>query len=82
MGTKDGKSPVYCIVGTSTDGLQPDNLIASGADVVYSQTLMAVIGALALEQGSAVANRIAKEKILLPLGLRRDMRELKDSTPS
>lgn len=49
---------------------QQDNLEASGSDLVYSQALMAVIGALALEQGSAVANRIAREKVLFPLGLK------------
>ena len=49
---------------------QPDSLSASGADMVYAQAVFAVIGALALEQGGAVANRIAKEKILEPLGLK------------
>ncbi|KAK5056668.1 hypothetical protein LTR84_012200 [Exophiala bonariae] len=52
-----------------------DNLEASGSDLVYSQALMAVIGALALEQGSAVANRIAREKILFPLGLKEATNE-------
>lgn len=54
---------------------QQDNLDASGAALVYSQALMAVIGALALEQGSAVANRIARERVLLPLGLKSGMKE-------
>ncbi|KEF54924.1 uncharacterized protein A1O9_09367 [Exophiala aquamarina CBS 119918] len=51
----------------------PDNLESSGSDLVYSQALLAVIGALALEQGSAVANRAAKERILIPMGLRVNM---------
>jgi len=49
-----------------------ERLQASGADLVYSQALLAIIGALALEQGGAVANRIAKERVLVPLGLKRD----------
>jgi large subunit ribosomal protein L15 len=55
--------------------MQPNNLDASGADLVYSQALLAVIGALALEQGSAVANRMARERILLPLGLKEGINE-------
>jgi len=54
--------------------LQPERLNASGADLVYAQALLAIIGALALEQGSAVANRIAKERVLVPLGLRKEAR--------
>ncbi|EXJ93500.1 hypothetical protein A1O1_01892 [Capronia coronata CBS 617.96] len=50
----------------------PERLQASGADLVYAQAVLAIIGALALEQGGAVANRIAKEKVLVPLGLKRD----------
>ena len=42
--------------------------------MVYAQALLAIIGALALEQGSAVANRIAKERVLVPLGLRKEAR--------
>ncbi|KIX09720.1 uncharacterized protein Z518_00801 [Rhinocladiella mackenziei CBS 650.93] len=50
----------------------PERLEASGATLVYAQALLAIIGALALEQGGAVANRIAKERVLVPLGLKRD----------
>ncbi|EHY55208.1 Large ribosomal subunit protein mL57 [Exophiala dermatitidis] len=50
----------------------PERLQASGADLVYAQAVLAIIGALALEQGGAVANRIAKERVLIPLGLKRD----------
>ncbi|KAL6243555.1 hypothetical protein RBB50_009548 [Rhinocladiella similis] len=63
----------------------PDRLEASGADLVYSQALLAIVGALALEHGSAVANRIAKERILVPMGLKRDwtpkVKEPETSTP-
>ncbi|OAL33127.1 hypothetical protein AYO20_07609 [Fonsecaea nubica] len=48
----------------------PERLQASGSELVYSQAILAIIGALALEQGGAVANQIAKEKVLVPLGLK------------
>jgi dsRNA-specific ribonuclease len=50
---------------------QPERLLASGSELVYAQAILAIIGALALEQGGAVANQIAKEKVLDALGLRR-----------
>lgn len=37
--------------------------------MVYAQALYAIVGALALEQGGQVANRIARERILQPVGL-------------
>lgn len=37
--------------------------------MVYAQAMLAIVGALALEQGLAVANKVAKERILRPLGL-------------
>lgn len=37
--------------------------------MVYAQALFAIIGALALEQGGLVANRVARERILQPIGL-------------
>ncbi|EXJ60721.1 hypothetical protein A1O7_04874 [Cladophialophora yegresii CBS 114405] len=49
----------------------PERLQASGSELVYAQALLSIIGALALEQGGAVANRIAMEKVLTPLGLKR-----------
>ncbi|OAP65726.1 hypothetical protein AYL99_01698 [Fonsecaea erecta] len=48
----------------------PERLQASGSELVYSQAVLAIIGAVALEQGGAVANQIAKEKVLVPLGLK------------
>ncbi|EXJ91802.1 hypothetical protein A1O3_00352 [Capronia epimyces CBS 606.96] len=56
----------------------PEQLEASGADLIYSQAVLAIIGALALEQGGAVANRIAKERVLVPLGLKRDWKSKGD----
>lgn len=50
----------------------PERLQASGSELVYSQAILAIIGALALEQGGAVANQVAKDKVLLPLGLKRN----------
>lgn len=49
---------------------QVDNLPASGLDMVLTQALYAIVGALALEQGGAVANRVARERVLLPAGLK------------
>jgi len=59
---------------------QPDSLLASGADMVYAQAVFAIVGALALEQGGAVANRVAKERILLPL--RKTGRMRSDAGPA
>jgi large subunit ribosomal protein L15 len=39
--------------------------------MVYTQAVFAIIGALALEKGGAVANQVAKERILEPLGMKR-----------
>lgn len=50
--------------------LQPDDLRASGIDLVLSHTLYAILGALSLEQGSVVAAKFARERILTPLGLK------------
>jgi len=63
----------------------PDRLDASGADLVYSQAVFAIIGALALEQGGAVANRIAKERVLIPMGMKRNWKpkvEAPESSPT
>ncbi|MCJ1258591.1 hypothetical protein MMC24_006424 [Lignoscripta atroalba] len=46
-----------------------DGLITSGVNLVLSQALYAVVGAVALEKGGEVANRIARERILSPMGL-------------
>lgn len=46
------------------------DLSASGADMVYTQALFAIIGALSLEQGGMVANRVVRERILQVIGLK------------
>jgi large subunit ribosomal protein L15 len=47
----------------------PNRLKASGVDTVLATSLYAVIGALALQKGGEVANRVAREKVLKPLGV-------------
>ncbi|KAK2867758.1 hypothetical protein FQN49_003504 [Arthroderma sp. PD_2] len=45
-----------------------NDLTESGIDTVYTHAMYAIIGAIALEKGSKVANQIARDKILEPLG--------------
>ncbi|KAF2106626.1 ribonuclease-III-like-domain-containing protein [Lophiotrema nucula] len=45
-----------------------DNLQGSGQESVLSTSLYAIIGALALERGGEVANKVTQDKILSPLG--------------
>ncbi|KAF1346094.1 ribonuclease-III-like-domain-containing protein [Delphinella strobiligena] len=47
-----------------------DDLKTSGVDVVLAQTMYSIVGAVALHRGGEAANRIARERILSPLGLR------------
>jgi large subunit ribosomal protein L15 len=47
-----------------------DNLQSSGVDTVLAHTLYSIIGALALQRGGDVASKIARDRILQPLGLR------------
>jgi large subunit ribosomal protein L15 len=47
-----------------------DNLAASGQDVVLAHTMYSMVGALVLRQGSEVATRVVRERIIRPLGLR------------
>lgn len=37
--------------------------------MVYAQAILAVVGAIALQRGGEVANKIARERILDPLSL-------------
>ncbi|WEW56058.1 hypothetical protein PRK78_001493 [Emydomyces testavorans] len=46
----------------------PDHFTQSGIDVILTQAMYAIIGAVALEKGGLVANRITRERILMPLG--------------
>jgi large subunit ribosomal protein L15 len=45
-----------------------DNLQGSGLDTVLMTSLYAIVGAVALEHGGEVANKVVQEKILAPLG--------------
>jgi len=44
--------------------LQPENLDASGLDVVLTTTLYAIVGAVSLNQGADVASRLVQDRIL------------------
>jgi dsRNA-specific ribonuclease len=55
---------------------QADNLHGSGLDAVLSTTLYAIVGAIALERGGEVANKITQDKILKPLGFSFSSEEL------
>lgn len=47
-----------------------DNLSSSGVDVVLAHTLYSIVGAVAMEKGGDFANKIVRERILNPLGLK------------
>ena len=51
-----------------TNDRQADNLKGSGIESVLMTSLYAVVGAVALERGGEIANKIVQEKILVPLG--------------
>lgn len=62
---------VRCLVLlTSGFSLQPNNLAASGIELVMAHTMYAVIGAIALEKGGHFANKVAQDRILEPLGVK------------
>ncbi|KAI2023819.1 hypothetical protein LOZ12_000215 [Ophidiomyces ophidiicola] len=42
----------------------------SGIDVVLTQAMYAIVGAVSLEKGGSVANEISRERILKPLGFK------------
>ncbi|KAH0542290.1 hypothetical protein FGG08_003317 [Glutinoglossum americanum] len=46
-----------------------DNLAGSGIETVVTEALYAIVGAVALSKGGAVAATIVRERILQPLGL-------------
>ncbi|KAJ5562465.1 hypothetical protein N7535_003081 [Penicillium sp. DV-2018c] len=48
----------------------PNDLRASGVQLVLAHTMYALIGALALEKGGVVATKMARERILDPLGVK------------
>lgn len=49
--------------------IQTRNLAGSGIDVVLAHTVYAIVGAITLQNGAEVGNRIVKERVLNPLGL-------------
>lgn len=48
---------------------QISRLESSGVDVVLTQTLYAIVGAVSLQQGGEVATQTARQRILAPLGI-------------
>ncbi|KAA8646992.1 mitochondrial 54S ribosomal protein mL57 [Aspergillus tanneri] len=49
---------------------KPNNLASSGIELVLAHTMYAVVGAVSLEKGGHVANKVARERILAPLGFK------------
>jgi large subunit ribosomal protein L15 len=49
--------------------MQADDLQGSGIESVLMTSLYAIVGAIALEKGGEVANKVVQDKILTPLGL-------------
>ena len=56
--------PLYL---ANTDA-QPNNLASSGIELVLAHTMYAIVGAISLEKGGLVANKVTRERILEPLG--------------
>lgn len=48
--------------------MRADNLKRSGQEIVLATSLYAIVGAVAMEKGGEVANKVVQEKILVPLG--------------
>lgn len=48
--------------------MRADNLKRSGQEIVLATSLYAIVGAVAMEKGGEVANKVVQEKILAPLG--------------
>lgn len=46
-----------------------NRLKESGLPIVMAQAMYAIVGAVALQRGGVVANKVVREKILNPLGL-------------
>ena len=51
-----------------------DNLSGSGLELVMAQAMYAIVGAVSLERGGVVAERVVKDRILGPLGLESSQR--------
>ncbi|KAL8960351.1 MAG: hypothetical protein Q9193_002933 [Seirophora villosa] len=48
----------------------PKRFEVSGVDGVLTQALYAIVGAVSLQNGGGVGNRVCRERILGPLGLK------------
>ncbi|KAL3458571.1 ribonuclease-III-like-domain-containing protein [Aspergillus heterothallicus] len=49
---------------------KPNNLQTSGIALVLAHTMYALVGAISLEKGNKVANEVARQRILAPLGFK------------
>ncbi|KAE8139425.1 ribonuclease-III-like-domain-containing protein [Aspergillus pseudotamarii] len=49
---------------------KPNNLASSGIELVLAHTMYAIVGAISLEKGGLVANKVTRERILEPLGFK------------
>jgi large subunit ribosomal protein L15 len=58
-----------CIIKGNTDDVQVNHLNASGIELILAHTTYAIIGAIALQKGGDIAARVAREKVLKPLGI-------------
>jgi len=58
-----------CMLKSSTDNEQLHNLNHSGLELILAHTTYAIIGAIALQKGGDVAAKVAREKVLKPLGI-------------
>ncbi|WQF79174.1 Putative large ribosomal subunit protein mL57 [Colletotrichum destructivum] len=50
---------------------KPENLAGSGQQIVLNSAVFAIVGAITLQHGAAVAGRVIRERILRPLSLRQ-----------
>jgi large subunit ribosomal protein L15 len=68
MDTQEGMFEHLGYPYSQANELQADNLQGSGFETVLMTSLYAIVGAVALERGGEVANKVVQEKILAPLG--------------
>lgn len=68
MDTKEGMHFRAQSTMNTANVTKADNLQNSGIETVLMTSLYAIVGAIALERGGEVANKIVQEKILAPLG--------------
>lgn len=68
MATKTGRIG-YEALNYYANTVQVNKLETSGIDIVLNSCLYAIIGAIALQRGGAVAAEVAREKVLKPLGI-------------